>query len=209
MISISIPDSVTTIKSYVFARCKNLTNISIPVSITKIEASAFFDCPISLIFYTGTREEWNEMCIGTDNGALSTAEIVYNATKKTYKFITNCEETLTDITDYAVMSMPNIKNPGKILTGWYDNEELTGEYRFYTKGNIDTYGYLYDSEKQRLTTNYDGGENHNFKITYNLTAGKKYYIMSTEQMVLRNHLCETFGFTPKNSIIMPFLGSRH
>ena len=30
--------------------------------------------------------------------------------------------------------------------------------------------------------------------------------MSTEQMVLRNHLCETFGFTPKNSIRMPFLG---
>ena len=28
-------------------------------------------------------------------------------------------------------------------------------------------------------------------------------------MVLRNHLCETFGFTPKNSIRMPFLGSRH
>ena len=34
-------------------------------------------------------------------------------------------------------------------------------------------------------------------------------LMSTEQMVLRNHLCETFGFTPKNSIRMPFLGSRH
>ena len=38
---------------------------------------------------------------------------------------------------------------------------------------------------------------------------KLFYIMSTEQMVLRNHLCETFGFTPKNSIRMPFLGSRH
>ena len=36
-----------------------------------------------------------------------------------------------------------------------------------------------------------------------------YYIMSTEQIVLRNHLCETFGFTSKNSIKMPFLGSRH
>ena len=40
-------------------------------------------------------------------------------------------------------------------------------------------------------------------------AKKSRYIMSTEQMVLRNHLCETFGFTPKNSIRMPFLGSRH
>ena len=39
--------------------------------------------------------------------------------------------------------------------------------------------------------------------------GKNYKIMPTEQMVLRNHLCETFGFTPKNSIRMPFLGSRH
>ena len=33
--------------------------------------------------------------------------------------------------------------------------------------------------------------------------------MSTEQMVLRNHLCEIYNFTPKNSIKMLFLGSRH
>lgn len=54
--------------------------------------------------------------------------------------------------------------------------ELTGEYRFYSKGDIDTYGYLYNSSKQLLLSNDNGGDGRNFKLVYNLSAGKKYYI---------------------------------
>lgn len=50
------------------------------------------------------------------------------------------------------------------------------EYRFYTTGNLDTYGYLYNSNKSQLTSNDDAGEGNNFYISYNLTAGQTYYI---------------------------------
>ncbi|MBE7059884.1 MAG: leucine-rich repeat domain-containing protein [Ruminococcaceae bacterium] len=53
---------------------------------------------------------------------------------------------------------------------------ITGEYRFYTSGSHDTYGYLYDSGKTQLTYNDNSGNGNNFKISYNLTAGNKYYI---------------------------------
>lgn len=41
---IEIPTSVTSIGSWAFAHCNNLTNISIPENVTRIEEFAFFGC---------------------------------------------------------------------------------------------------------------------------------------------------------------------
>lgn len=43
MINISIPDSVTSIKSHAFEECRNLERIKIPYGITKIEHETFFN----------------------------------------------------------------------------------------------------------------------------------------------------------------------
>jgi len=51
----------------------------------------------------------------------------------------------------------------------------TGSYSFYTTGNTDTMGYLYDSSQRQLAYN-DDSTDRNFRITYNLTAGQKYYV---------------------------------
>ncbi|MGM9609592.1 MAG: hypothetical protein ACI3XE_05160, partial [Eubacteriales bacterium] len=45
----------------------------------------------------------------------------------------------------------------------------------YSSADFDTYGYLFDSEMNQLTSNDDSGLNNNFKYTYNLSAGT-YYI---------------------------------
>ena len=50
----------------------------------------------------------------------------------------------------------------------------TGTYAFYSTGDIDTYGYLYDSNKKLITYN-DDAYNANFHINYNLTAGETYW----------------------------------
>lgn len=47
--------------------------------------------------------------------------------KKTYKFETNCNKKLADVTDYAVVSFPRVENGDKIFAGWYDNEGLSGD----------------------------------------------------------------------------------
>ena len=51
-----------------------------------------------------------------------------------------------------------------------------GTITLYTTGSLDTYGYLYDSDKKQLKTNDDDGDGNNFKITYNVTAGTLYYV---------------------------------
>lgn len=52
----------------------------------------------------------------------------------------------------------------------------SGTYVFEsTLSSGDTYGYLYDSNWNVLTSNDDGGSGYNFRITYDLTAGTTYY----------------------------------
>lgn len=46
----------------------------------------------------------------------------------------------------------------------------------YSSGDSDTKGYFYDSEKNQLRENDDGGENYNFKFSYTVTANTTYYI---------------------------------
>lgn len=46
----------------------------------------------------------------------------------------------------------------------------------YSSSNEDTYGFFYDSQKNELDSNDDGGDNRNFKLTENVTAHTTYYI---------------------------------
>jgi|GEM_PF-467170 len=54
--------------------------------------------------------------------------------------------------------------------------EKDGTIKIYSTGTYDTYGYLYDSNMGLLSSNDDDGEDSNFSITYDVTAGKTYVI---------------------------------
>lgn len=51
-----------------------------------------------------------------------------------------------------------------------------GRYDITTISGVDTYGYLYDENGIKITSNDDGGDNGNFLIEAKLQAGKTYYI---------------------------------
>lgn len=53
--------------------------------------------------------------------------------------------------------------------------KIDGEYVIKSKGDTDTYGYLYDNTPNLLASN-DDYEGRNFKITYKLLADRTYYI---------------------------------
>ena len=53
---------------------------------------------------------------------------------------------------------------------------MSGSFTIQSTGSGDTYGTLYSSTQSSLTTNDDGGDGSNFKITYTMTAGTTYYV---------------------------------
>ena len=79
--SITIPDSVTSIGYGTFADCTGLTSITIPNSVTSIEDAAFDGCAsLKDVYYTGSKDEWKAISIGSDNEYLLNATIHYNWT---------------------------------------------------------------------------------------------------------------------------------
>lgn len=67
-----------------------------------------------------------------------------------------------------------ILSPGDVEYFSFSPTE-TNIYNFESLGDDDTYGYLYDKDGEQITSNDDGGENRNFKISTVLTAGETYY----------------------------------
>lgn len=54
--------------------------------------------------------------------------------------------------------------------------EKTGKYAFYSRGDIDTYAYLYDAWGNLLASEDDNDEGMNFRIDCSLAAGMTYYL---------------------------------
>ena len=75
----------------------------------------------------------------------------------------------------------NVPGHGQILDAnqnqWYSfTPTASDNYSIFTTGNTDTYGRLYDSSLNLLTSDDDSGEQLNFSISRQLEAGKTYYI---------------------------------
>lgn len=78
--SITIPNSVTSIGKCAFCECESLISVTIPKSITSIGDMAFCRCDkLEDVYYTGTKEEWDKITLGTSNECLTNATKHYNS----------------------------------------------------------------------------------------------------------------------------------
>jgi len=86
-----------------------------------------------------------------------------------------CQEHLeyTLVLD-TVLSVEVFNDGTNVYVGFVP--EASGVYTFTSYGTRDVVGILYDSDKFQIAFNDDDGEYGNFKITYNLEKGKKYYL---------------------------------
>ena len=75
--SIVIPDGVTSIGSQTFYDCKSLTTVNIGYDVTSIGNHAFYNCrSLTTVYYSGIKEQWNDITIGTANSYLLNANVI-------------------------------------------------------------------------------------------------------------------------------------
>ncbi len=110
-----------------------------------------------------------------------------SSSSTTWNYSIGDEITLTsDMTLYAVWSSAKSMSIG---TSYAENISFANQERYYSfipssdgvyvfesNGSLDTKVYIYTSSGTELGNNDDGGENSNFRLSINLTAGTKYYI---------------------------------
>ena len=139
IISVVIPDSVTTIGSYAFGECISLTDITLGERVSKIENDAFYWCDeIKNIYYTGNIAGW---CSVTFSGMYTNPVTGDNAFNDINLYIDNqliagelvIPESVEIINDYA---FDNYDNLTSVTIG--DSVTTIGEYAFSRCNNLES-----------------------------------------------------------------------
>ena len=77
MTKIILSNNLNVIGQHSFWGCSGLTSIEIPSSVTNIEDYAFYKCDnLVTINYQGTKVQWQQINIGSNNTSLANAQIV-------------------------------------------------------------------------------------------------------------------------------------
>ena len=153
--SVQIADSVKSLNAFAFASCKALNTLSLSSYVTSVADSSFA--------YNGT-EPKSDFKLVCPLGSFALSYAITNDVPFT------CEKVVCNT--YNV----NINQKGMYAYFPY-TPACSGTFKFYSSGNEDTYGAVFDSSMNRLKYNDDlSSSNYNFSLTCSLEKGKTYYL---------------------------------
>lgn len=164
--SVEIPESVVSFGTAAFVGADSLLELTVPDSVTTVGDYAFgyngdMEIPQGFVAHCSTKSAAQAYCFKNqipfdspmqDNS--TTAHITYGGEQQLWSFVPLTNGTIT-------FSSSGTKDTFALL---YDAEN----YMYSTS--------LRDLKKTALTYNDDNGNDVNFKLTYKVTAGKRYYL---------------------------------
>lgn len=183
--SIKIPYSVTSIGNYAFHRCSVLSSAAFESlsSSVKIGSYVFMNCP-----------ELKELAVPL-NATVGSYAFGFNDNKKKYdgvsmKLFSGSDAlvyAMTRSVDYTIIdNIPlelGIVNENEYIEETMNDEYIysftpktTQNYNIYSTGEVDLSAVLTDSTGELLRSDDISKDNLNFCLTYNLEAGKEYFI---------------------------------
>ncbi len=177
-VKVVVSDDITSIGSYAFSQFTYLENVVIPTSVSSINFGAFARC-----------ESLNILYLSNNIISIADASFAYNDSVKKDDFV-----LYSDSGSYALhyakendisFDMPSTKCgvnkcdiKVKRMKAYYKYEaKVNGTFRIYSSGSQDTFGAVYDSDFNLITSNDDiSDSNTNFSIIAQFEKGNTYYI---------------------------------
>lgn len=201
-----LSDGITTIGASAFYYYQNLkSNVTIPASVTEIGLGAFQGSGITGITVLNPKCVLEYDYPAYNEGIIPEAATIYGYDNSTaQKYAENYNREFVSLGNYCEINghsyqdgycticdgkdpeyvMPSVTAPstntvsvaaGKSYYATF-TPNANGTLEFYSEGDDDTYGYIYDSNMNSLDSNDDDGDGSNFKITYEVQKGVTYVL---------------------------------
>lgn len=187
---IVISDGITSVGSYSFAQFKYVESIDLPSSVKSIGVASFVGINnLTEITVPDSVEFVGDYAFGYDaNIEPLQGFIVHCSTKSAAQEYCFKNNILFDSPMESMQTTAHITKSDELQL-WSFVPLTDGKLTFYSTGKKETVGFLFDAENYFYSDNYGemkktaltydddwNGGGLNFKFSYNLKAGKRYYL---------------------------------
>lgn len=219
---IVISDGITSVGSYSFAQFKYTQTVELPSSVKSIGEASFAGCNKLLeLTVPDSVETVGDYAFGF-NDRMETPQgfVAHCSTKSAAQAYCFRNNIMFDSPMDSMSTTAHITKSDELQL-WSFVPLTDGKLTFYSTGKKNTMGFLFDAENYVYSDNYGdlrrtaliydddwNGGGLNFKFSYNLKAGKRYYLGARFRLA-RDYDGSTLTENGKFDVVAEFVCSQH
>lgn len=219
---IVISDGITSVGSYSFAQFKYTQTVELPNSVKSIGEASFAGCNKLLeLTVPDSVETVGDYAFGfNDQMEIPQGFVAYCSTKSAAQAYCFRNNIMFDSPMDSMSTTAHITKSDELQL-WSFVPLTDGKLTFYSTGKKNTVGFLFDAENYVYSDNYGdlrrtaliydddwNGGGLNFKFSYNLKAGKRYYLGARFRLA-RDYDGSTLTENGKFDVVAEFVCSQH
>lgn len=219
---IVISDGITSVGSYSFAQFKYTQTVELPSSVKSIGEASFAGCNKLLeLTVPDSVETVGDYAFGFNDRMETPQGFVAHCSTKSAAQAYCFRNNIMFDSPMASMSTTAHITKSDELQLWSFVPLTDGKLTFYSTGKKNTVGFLFDAENYVYSDNYGdlrrtaliydddwNGGGLNFKFSYNLKAGKRYYLGARFRLA-RDYDGSTLTENGKFDVVAKFVCSQH